>query len=156
MAKKAKPEPARKKTLKIYPWSGAQGRFAQLRTKFPDLSGFVLVIAAVCLANAALELVLHIFISSSPIRNPQLPIGARVFLLCYSLLVLSFFVAVSMGLVFLIREPWNPIISLGRTARWITGGVAAFLIWFFLLLYGASWGLVWKCGSVVTVQSVVV
>jgi len=153
MAKKARPEPARKKTLKIYPWIGAQRRFAQLRTKLPDLSGFALVIAAVCLAIAALELVLHIFIPGSPIRNPQLPIGARVFLLCYSLLVLSFFVAISMGLVFLFRERWNPIISLGRTARWITGGVATFVTWFFLLLYAASWGLFWQTGSFMDSQA---
>ena len=153
MAKKAKPETARKKTQKVHPWSGAERRLAQLRTEFRDLSSFALVTAAVCLVLAAVELMLHFFIPGSSIRNLHLPIGARVFLLCYSLLVLSFFVAISIGLVGLFWRSWNRIISLGRTARWITGGIAAFLTWFILLLYGASWGLFWQTGSFIGSQA---
>src|SRR4030095_2208358 len=129
MAKKPKPETARKKTQKVHPWSGAQRRLEQLRTKFHDLSSLLLITAAVGLVLAVVELVLHVFVPGSPIRNLHLPIGARIFLLCYTLLVLSFFVAISMGLVGLFWRPWSRSISLGRTARWITGGVAAFLTW---------------------------
>ena len=153
MAKKAKPATARKKTQKVHPWSGAERRLAQLRTEFHDLYSFLLITAAVCLFLVAVELMLHVFIPGSPIRNLHLPIGARVFLLCYSLLVLSFFVAISMGLVGLFWRLWNRIISLGRTARWTTGGVAAFLTWFILLLYGASWGLFWQTGSFINSQA---
>ncbi len=150
MAKKAKPETARKKTPKVQPWSGTERRLAQLRTKFRDLSSFLLITAAVCLVMAAIELALHVLIPGSPIRNLNLPLGARFFLLCYSLMALSFFVAISMGLVGLL---WNRIISLGRTARWITDGFAAFLTWFILLLYGASWGLFWQTGSFINSQT---
>lgn len=153
MAKKAKPETAHKKTQRVHPWSGAKRRLAQLRTKFRDLSSFALVTAATCLVLAAVELLLHVFVPGSPIRNLHLPIGARIFLLCYSLFVLFFFVAISIGLVGLFRRPWNRIISLGRTARWITGGVVAFLTWFILLLYGASWGLFWQTGSFISSQA---
>jgi arylsulfatase A-like enzyme len=155
MAKKAKPQTARKKTQKVHPWSGAERRLAQLRTKFRDLPTFVfvLVTAAVGLVLAAVELMLHVSIPGSSIRNLHLPIGARIFLLSYSLLVLSFFVAVSMGLISLFWRPWSRIISLGRIARWITGGVAAFLTWFILLLYGASWGLFWQTGSFIDSQA---
>jgi hypothetical protein len=96
MAKKAKPETVRKKTQKVHPWSGTERRLAQLRTEFRNLSSFLLITAAVGLVVAAVELVLHILVPGSPIRNLHLPIGARVFLLCYSLLVLSFFVTISM------------------------------------------------------------
>src|SRR6058998_2680307 len=109
MAKKAKPETARKKTPKVQPWSGTERRLAQLRTKFRDLSSFLLITAAVCLVMAAIELALHVFIPGSPIRDLHLPIGARVFLLCYSLLVLFFFVAISMGPVCLFWQPRNRI-----------------------------------------------
>jgi arylsulfatase A-like enzyme len=146
-----------KTSAKNYPkvrrWSGVELRFAQLRTKTHELSSYALITAAVCLLLAALELGLQILIPGSPIRTLHLPIGARFFLICYSLMVLFFFVAISTGCFFFFRWSLNRIVSSGRTVLWIAGGFAVFLTWFILLVYGASWGLFWQTGSFIDSQA---
>jgi arylsulfatase A-like enzyme len=142
MAKKAKPETTGKKRPKVQEWSSAQ-----LRTQIRNLAGIALVPAAACLILAAVELGLHIFIPGSSIRDFHLPIGARLFLICYSLAVLFFVAAVSIGFFLLFKWPCSRFIATGRTVRWITVGFAAFLTWLILLFYGASWGLFWQTGS---------
>jgi arylsulfatase A-like enzyme len=153
MAKKAKSITARENRPKVRQWSRLELRIAQLRTKIYDHSGYALIAAAAWFLLAALELGLQTLIPGSPIRTPHLPIGARFFLICYSLIVLFFFVAISVGCFFLFRWSLKHIVSPGRTVPWIAGGVAAFLTWFILLVYGASWGLFWQTGSFINSQA---
>jgi arylsulfatase A-like enzyme len=148
MAKKTKPETTRKKSPKLQQWSSAE-----LWTKIRDLASFALIPAAACFVLGVIDLGLHLFIPGSPIRDFHLPIGARFFLICYSLAVLFFVVAISIGFFFFVKWPCSRFISPGRTVRWITNGFAAVLAWLILLLYGASWGLFWQTGSFINSQT---
>jgi arylsulfatase A-like enzyme len=153
MAAKAKPKPAPKTSPKVRPWNGVELRLAQLRTKTHELSSYALIGAAAWFLLAALELGLQILIPGTPIRTPHLPIGARFFLICYSLMVLFFFVAISTGGFFFFRWSLSRIFSPGRTVLWIACGFGVFLTWFILLVYGASWGLFWQTGSFINSQT---
>jgi arylsulfatase A-like enzyme len=144
MAKKARPKTARNEPHEFYRWRDIEQRLAPLRAKIHELFSWASMVAAACFLLAVVELGLYPFMPGSPIRNLHLPVGARFLLICYSLAVLFFCTAASMGLLFFFRRLF---LSSGRTIRWLTGGLSAFLTWLILLVYGASWGLFWQTGN---------
>jgi arylsulfatase A-like enzyme len=85
-------------------------------------------------------------IPGSPIRDLNLPWGARILLISYSLTVSFLFLAIGMGSLFLLTSLCHRFISAGRTVRWVTTGFVASLAWLVLMVYGASWGLFWQTG----------
>lgn len=153
MVKKAKPNTQRKNKPKTPQWGIAKQRLLQLETKVRDLSGFAVMPATLGLAVAAVELGLHVLIPGSAIRNDQLPIGARIFLLSYSLILLFFFVAVVNGLLFLLGWTCRRFFCAAPAVRWITYGFSAALTCVICLLYGASWGLFWQTRRFIDSQS---
>jgi len=126
--------------------SDAEIKVARLRVKFHELSRFALTPAVVCLILAAVELSIHMLIPGSSIRDLNLPLGARTFLISYSLAVSFLFLAIVMGSLFLLRSLCHRFISAGRALRRVTTGFVACLAWLVLLVYGASWGLFWQTG----------
>jgi glucan phosphoethanolaminetransferase (alkaline phosphatase superfamily) len=109
----------------------------------PRLSAF----AALWFILALVELGLNLVIPASTLRNPELPIGARVLLICYSLTLSALFLgAFSIALLSLSRLCIRCIP--GRIPGRVTASAAvAGVIWLVLLLYSASWGLFWQVGS---------
>jgi arylsulfatase A-like enzyme len=105
------------------------------------------LLAAAWFLLAALELVLNALIPGSAVRDDHLPLGARFLLICYSFAVLTFFlvpIGASLKLVAWVTRRFVPT----RTVtRWATDGLIIFLIWFVLLLYGASWATFWQIGT---------
>jgi arylsulfatase A-like enzyme len=139
--------PARgKKNPRVRDASDGEVKVAQLRIKFHELSRFALTPAVMCLILGAVELSLHMLIPGSPIRDLNLPWGARILLISYSLTVSFLFLAIGMGSLFLLTSLCHRFISAGRTVRWVTTGFVASLAWLVLMVYGASWGLFWQTG----------
>jgi len=152
MAKK-KPERARKKIATLQPSSNVQRSLAQVRIKLHGLASFALIPAVAWLALVTVELAVHIFMPESPLRNEQLPVGARFFLLCHSLMISFLSVVAIIGLFALLKWLHNRFFAPYISIRWITSGVIASLTWLVLLVYSASWGLFWQTGKFIDRQS---
>ena len=94
------------------------------------------------------ELFMHIFIADSALRNRQLSIGARLFLLSYSLTISFLLIVVISCFLALLKRirngTWIP-----RLAR----GLMASLTWLVLLVYCSSWALFWQTGRFVDSQT---
>ena len=152
MAKK-KPETARKKTQPVQPPSDIERSLAQLRIKLHCLGGFALIPAVAWLALVTVELAVHIFLPESPLRNEQLPIGARFFLLCHSLMISFLCVVAIIGLFTFLKWIHNRFFAPYKPIRWINSGLTASLTWLVLLVYSSSWGLFWQTGSFIDGQA---
>lgn len=152
MAKK-KPETARKKIPTLRPSSSIERSLTQLRSKLHGLASFALIPAVAWLALATVELAMHIFMPESPLRNEQLPIGARFFLLCHSLVISLLAVVAIIGLFALLKWLHNRFFAPHKLIRWITSGLIASLTWLVLLVYSSSWGLFWQTGKFIDRQT---
>jgi arylsulfatase len=152
MAKK-NPATARKKTQPVQPPSDIERSLAQLRIKLHGLASFALIPAVAWLALVTVELAVHIFMPESPLRNAQLPIGARLFLLCYSLMISFLCVVAIIGLFTLLKWIHNRFFAPYKSIRWINSGLTASLTWLVLLVYSSSWGLFWQTGSFIDGQA---
>jgi hypothetical protein len=94
------------------------------------------------------ELFMHIFIPESALRNRQLSIGARLFLLCYSLTISFLFIVVISCFLALLKRIRN------RTGMLLfTRGLMASLTWLVLLVYCSSWALFWQTGRFIDSQT---
>ena len=116
--------------------SAAANRLRALVTALhPRLSAF----AALWFILVLVELGLNLVIPASTLRNPELPIGARLLLICYSLTLSALFLgAFSIALLLLSRLCIRCIP--GRIPGRVTASAAvAGVTWLVLLLYSASW-----------------
>jgi arylsulfatase A-like enzyme len=113
-----------------------------------DLAIFV----AVWCVFALFEFAVQLFIPRSAIRANDLPPGARVFLFCYSLTVLAFFLLCIGGVTTLLAWTASRFIPDRLGLRRIVGSVVPLSIWLILICYGASWGLFWQTGSFIASQ----
>lgn len=147
MAKKRRIRAASPENLRAHDWkniSAAANRLRALVTALhPRLSAF----AALWFILVLVELGLNLVIPASTLRNPELPIGARLLLICYSLTLSALFLgAFSIALLLLSRLCIRCIP--GRIPGRVTASAAvAGVTWLVLLLYSASWGMFWQIGS---------
>ena len=151
MAKKPRRQTNRQ-TSQARWWSWLRNKTFLQQATFQDFFRGTSPLAAAWFLLAVLELGLQASIPSSALRTSELPMGARLFLICYSLTMAALFLAIASG--FCILFSWASSRFLGGGARlWVTGGFAALLIWLILLFYSASWGLFWQTGSFIDRQT---
>ncbi len=117
-------------------WTDLQG----LRASLP-------VLAAAWLVFVLLELLLTASISGSVIHRDQIPLGARLLLICYSFTVLAFFLITMRGSIGLMAWASERFLPAWVASRWMTHGLTMFLLWLILLLYGTSWAMFWQIGN---------
>lgn len=108
--------------------------------------GYWPAVAGIGLALAVLELLFQTLIPGSALRNGEIPLGGRLALLCYELAILSAFVVGAAAAVILTVRSTRLLPALiSRYPNGVTLSRAA-LLWFLLLLYGASWAKFWHTG----------
>lgn len=108
--------------------------------------GYWPAVAGIGLALAVSELLFQTMIPGSALRNGEIPLGGRLALLCYELAILSAFVVGAAAAVILTVRSTRLLPALiSRYPNGVTLSRAA-LLWFFLLLYGASWAKFWHTG----------
>jgi arylsulfatase A-like enzyme len=125
----------------------------RLLTRLQEPPRFTRTLAAAWFFLATLEVALQVFIPGSAIRNNQLPIGARFFLLSYSLMASVLFIGGIVGGLGLFGWSCSRVFRPRTPSRWITGAFGIFVTWLILLLYGASWALFWQTGSFIDSQT---
>jgi arylsulfatase len=107
------------------------------------------IVATCWFLFATLELAFNVLISTSPLRIEQLPLGARIFLLCYSLTVLNIFLALIVGSLKLVNASSQRLTVYQRKFRWLTDSIPIVVVGFFLLVYAGSWATYWQIGAFV-------
>ena len=101
---------------------------------------------------AIIELALQALISRSALRSSDLPLGARFFLFCYSLTVLTFFLFLIGAALKFFLSSLNRLISARIASLRVAGWFQLLLVWLLLIFYAASWGLFWQTGSFIDSQ----
>jgi arylsulfatase A-like enzyme len=147
MAKKRKIRTAAPENLTAYDWKKISAAANRLRSLVTLLHPQLSAIAALWFILALVELGLNLVMPASTLRNAELPMGARLLLICYSLTLSALFLgAFSIALLLLSRLCVRCIP--GRIpGRLIASAAVAGVIWLVLLLYSASWGMFWQIGS---------
>ena len=149
MAKKVVVQTTRKRSPEVR----LESRMVRLLTRLQEPPRFTRTLAAAWFFLATLEVALQVFIPGSAIRNNQLPIGARFFLLSYSLMASVLFIGGIVGGLGLFGWSCSRVFRPRTPSRWITGAFGIFVTWLILLLYGASWALFWQTGSFIDSQA---
>ncbi|HSK30094.1 MAG TPA: sulfatase, partial [Candidatus Limnocylindria bacterium] len=96
---------------------------------------------------AVLEVALLSLIPATALRNHEIPLGARLFLLCYALTVLNLFL-ILIGASLKLLVPITQRLGLDRKKRrWLGAMLPSFALGSILLVYAASWAAYWQIGS---------
>jgi glucan phosphoethanolaminetransferase (alkaline phosphatase superfamily) len=123
-------------------------------SRLPERQHFQLSkLAALWFILAAVELSLNLVIPGSMLRNPELPLGARLLLFCYCLTLSALFLSVCTILLFPFSWLCERCLSGLRAKRVVSSGFGALATWIILLLYSASWGTFWQIGSFIDSRS---
>jgi arylsulfatase A-like enzyme len=120
----------------------AQSTF-QLSRAWERAGSFLPFAAAAWSVFAIIELALGVFITESAIRNHQLPLGARLLLICHTFTILALFI---LAISWVSVRVWR-LVPARRSAQWFMGAIGGAMLWLILLLYAASWGMFWQTGS---------
>lgn len=102
------------------------------------------VLAASWMLVAVVELSLSAVVSETALRNDQLPLGARISLAAYGLVLLMAGVSAIGGLLLLLSRFHRP--GVHPAIQWTVRGLGVLVVFAVILLYGSSWALFWNTG----------
>jgi arylsulfatase A-like enzyme len=153
MAKKHKITTPRSENWVDDEWSGSRAAAKRLRVFVKASQARLSKFAAAWLILAAVELSLNFIIPESVLRNPELPLGARLLLFCYSLTTSALFLGVFTISLFLFRQLFAYCVPSPTGKRIIFSGFSILITWIILLLYSTSWGTFWQIGSFIDSRS---